>query len=84
MFTVLSLLKETNWHLVIKIISIVLVLLSFIGVVGTILLENRNPIKAMAYILLLIFVPLLGLIVYYYLGRDLRKRKRFTLKGYTG
>ena len=81
MFTVLSLLKETNWHLVIKIISIVLVLLSFIGVVGTILLENRNPIKAMAYILLLIFVPLLGLIVYYYLGRDLRKRKRFTLKG---
>jgi len=80
-FTVLSLLKETNWHLVIKIISIVLVLLSFIGVVGTILLENRNPIKAMAYILLLIFVPLLGLIVYYYLGRDLRKRKRFTLKG---
>ena len=81
MFTILSLLKETNWHLVIKIISIVLVLLSFIGVVGTILLENRNPIKAMAYILLLIFVPLLGLIVYYYLGRDLRKRKRFTLKG---
>jgi len=80
-FTILSLLKETNWHLVIKIISIVLVLLSFIGVVGTILLENRNPIKAMAYILLLIFVPLLGLIVYYYLGRDLRKRKRFTLKG---
>lgn len=81
MFTILSLLKETNWHLVVKIISIVMVLLSFIGVVGTILLENRNPIKAMGYILLLIFVPLLGLIVYYYLGRDLRKRKRFTLKG---
>lgn len=81
MFTILSLLSETNWHLVIKIISYVLVSLSFIGVVGTILLENRNPIKAMAYILLLIFVPLLGLIVYYYLGRDLRKRKRFTLKG---
>jgi cardiolipin synthase len=80
-FTILSLLSETDWHLVIKIISYVLVLLSFIGVVGTILLENRNPIKAMAYILLLIFIPLLGLIVYYYLGRDLRKRKRFTLKG---
>ncbi|GAA0531284.1 cardiolipin synthase [Chitinophaga japonensis] len=81
MFTILNLLSETNWHLVIKIISYVLVSLSFIGIVGTILLENRNPIKAMAYIMLLVFLPIVGLIVYYYLGRDLRKRKRFTLKG---
>ncbi len=81
MFTILHLLSETNWHLVIKLISYFLVLLTFAGVVGSILLENRNPIKAMAYILLLVFLPLLGLIVYYYLGRDLRKRKRFTLKG---
>lgn len=58
-----------------------LVALTFIGVAGTILLENRNPVKAIAYILLLIFVPIAGLIVYYYLGRDLRKKKRFTLKG---
>lgn len=37
--------------------------------------------KAMAYIMLLVFVPILGLVVYYYLGRDLRKKRRFTLKG---
>ncbi|HEU4552497.1 MAG TPA: cardiolipin synthase [Chitinophaga sp.] len=81
MFTVLHLLSETNWHLALKILSYALVLLTFTGVVGTILLENRNPIKAMAYILLLVFLPIVGLVVYYYLGRDLRKRKRFTLKG---
>jgi cardiolipin synthase len=55
--------------------------LIFIGIVATILLENRNPIKAVAYILVLVFIPIVGLIVYYYLGRDLRKRRRFTLKG---
>nr|WP_246485069.1 cardiolipin synthase [Chitinophaga qingshengii] len=55
--------------------------MTFAGVVFTILLENRNPIKAVAYILLLIFIPIVGLVVYYYLGRDLRKRRRFTLKG---
>ena len=81
MFTILHLLSETNWHLAVKILSYFLVLLTFVGVVGTILLENRNPIKAMAYILLLIFLPIVGLVVYYYLGRDLRKRKRFTFKG---
>jgi cardiolipin synthase len=71
----------TDWHIALKIIGYVLVSLSFLGVVGTILLENRNPVKAMAYIMLLIFVPILGLVVYYYLGRDLRKKRRFTLKG---
>ena len=63
MFTILHLLSETNWHLAVKIFSYLLVLLTFVGVVGTILLENRNPIKAMAYILLLVFLPLVGLVV---------------------
>ena len=81
MYQVLYFLWGTNWHIALKIIGYVLISLSFLGVVGTILLENRNPVKAMAYIMLLVFVPILGLVVYYYLGRDLRKKRRFTLKG---
>ncbi|WP_157304549.1 cardiolipin synthase [Chitinophaga tropicalis] len=81
MYQILYFLWGTDWHIAIKITGYVLLSLSFIGVVGTILLENRNPVKALAYIMLLVFVPILGLIVYYYLGRDLRKRRRFTLKG---
>lgn len=81
MHTLISYLADTQWHIIIKICGYVLLALTFIGVAGTILLENRNPVKAVAYILLLIFVPVLGLIVYYYLGRDLKKKKRFTLKG---
>lgn len=81
MYQILYFLWGTDWHIAIKIFGYVLFSLSFIGVVSTILLENRNPVKALAYIMLLVFVPILGLIVYYYLGRDLRKRRRFTLKG---
>lgn len=81
MYQVLYFLWGTNWHIALKIIGYVLISLSFLGIVGTILLENRNPVKAMAYIMLLVFVPILGLVVYYYLGRDLRKKRRFTLKG---
>jgi cardiolipin synthase len=79
--SLISSLSGTDWHIIIKIAGYVLVALTFIGVAGTILLENRNPVKAIAYILLLIFVPIAGLVVYYYLGRDLRKKRRFTLKG---
>ncbi|MGO4294613.1 cardiolipin synthase [Chitinophaga sp. RAB17] len=81
MKTLIGYLTGTEWHPYIKIGSSILLVLIFIGLVATILLENRNPVKAIAYILLLVFIPVLGLIVYYYLGRDLRKKRRFTLKG---
>lgn len=81
MKTLIGYLTGTEWHPYIKIGSSILLVLIFIGLVATILLENRNPVKAVAYILLLVFIPVLGLIVYYYLGRDLRKKRRFTLKG---
>jgi len=81
MRTLIGYLTGTEWHPYLKIGSTILLVLIFIGLVATILLENRNPVKAVAYILLLVFIPVLGLIVYYYLGRDLRKKRRFTLKG---
>lgn len=40
-----------------------------------ILLENRNPVKSLAWILVLIFLPVLGFIFYLYLGQDFRKQK---------
>lgn len=81
MKTLIGYLTDTEWHLYMKVGSIVLIVLIFIGLVATILMENRNPVKAIAYILVLVFIPIVGLIIYYYLGRDLRKRRRFTLKG---
>ncbi|AYB33885.1 cardiolipin synthase [Chryseolinea soli] len=56
-------------------------LLAYIGVIISILLDNRNPIKSVAYIMLLVFLPGLGLVVYYFFGRDLRKQRIFNLKG---
>ena len=79
--TLIGYLAGSEWHIYIKIGSTVLLVLILIGLIATILLENRNPIKAVAYILVLVFIPVVGLIIYYYLGRDLRKKRRFTLKG---
>jgi cardiolipin synthase len=55
----------------------------YIGIIITILLDNKNPAKSIAYILLLVLVPVWGLIVYYFFGRDLRKQRIFNLKGAT-
>jgi cardiolipin synthase A/B len=56
-------------------------ILAYIGVILMILLENKNPTKSIAYIMLLALVPVLGLVVYYFFGRDYRKQKLFSIKG---
>jgi cardiolipin synthase A/B len=56
-------------------------ILAYLGVILTILLDNKNPAKSIAYILLLALVPVLGLVVYYFFGRDYRKQRLFNLKG---
>jgi len=54
--------------------------IAYIGIIFVILLENRNVNKALSYIVILIFVPVLGLIVFYFFGRDYRKRIRLKFK----
>lgn len=53
----------------------------YAGAFLAILFGNRNPSKSLAYILLLLFLPVVGLVVFYFFGRDFRKKKRFQLKG---
>jgi cardiolipin synthase len=40
-----------------------------------ILLENRNPVKSLSWILILLFLPLIGFILYLYFGQDYRRQK---------
>lgn len=49
---------------VIMILSVILVVVS----------ANRNPVKTIAWIMVLIFLPILGLVVYIFFGQDLRRR----------
>lgn len=44
-------------------------ILVYAFIIITILSENRNPSKSLAYILVLIFLPFIGLLVYYFVGR---------------
>ena len=58
----------------------------YIGAVVTtmavVVLDNRNPVKTLSWVLILAFLPLAGLILYYFFGRDTRKEKLISKKGY--
>lgn len=61
-----------------------LVGLMVLGVVLVIISENRNPLKSVAWILMLVFLPLLGLIAYFFIGQDLTKKYAYRRKKYRG
>ena len=52
-----------------------LYLYTSVMIIVIILLENRNPVKTLTWIMVLIMIPLLGIAVYLMLGRSFRRQK---------
>lgn len=50
----------------------------YVFVAVTILIENRKPEKTIAWILVIIFVPVIGLIFYFFFGQQFKREKIFT------
>lgn len=48
-----------------------------------VILDNRNPVKTMAWILVLFFLPVVGLVFYLFFGRSTRREHLISRKGYS-
>ena len=63
-------------------LQIIITIIYALTVVGTILVvvsENRNPIRTLAWVLVLVFVPAVGILFFYFFGQDNRKKKSISL-----
>lgn len=61
---------------------LVLILLAFVFQIATILiLEFRNPSKAVAWMLILFLFPVIGFILYYFVAQDYKKRRKLRRRG---
>ncbi len=67
---------------ILRIIAQVLYLITALGIVFVIVSENRNPIKTLSWVILLLFVPVVGIVIYYFFGRDTRKQRLISRKIY--
>ena len=47
-----------------------------IGTMITVLMDNRQPAKTLAWLLVLTFLPVVGLVLYIFFGQNYRKQKR--------
>ncbi|NDV47927.1 cardiolipin synthase [Paludibacter sp. 221] len=66
---------------VLRLIIYVAYVLVIIGTMLIVISENRNPIRTLAWILILNFIPVFGLILYYVLGQDTQRKKYFKKRG---
>lgn len=55
-------------------ILMVLYILTVLTIVGVVVSENRNPVKSMAWVLVLLLLPVVGLVIYLFFGRSLKGR----------
>ncbi|HQA75542.1 MAG TPA: cardiolipin synthase [Salinivirgaceae bacterium] len=65
---------------ILETILIIFYIYLILSTISVILLENRNPVKSITWLIVLIFVPFLGLILYLLIGQDYRKRKMISQK----
>lgn len=48
---------------------------STVVIIGVILSENRNPVKSLAWVTILLLLPVVGLILYLFFGRNIKNRR---------
>ena len=56
-------------------IGVVLYVLVIVITMITVLLDNRQPSKTIAWILVLMFLPIVGIILYFFFGQNTRKER---------
>lgn len=70
-----------SWLQISIYVLITLYVLTVASVVFNVILENRNPVRTLAWIIVLVTVPLIGFLFYLYFGVNYRKKKMFSMKG---
>ena len=56
--------------------------ITILGLVAVIILENRNPLKTIPWVIVLLLAPGIGLIFYFFFGQDNRKQRIISHRTY--
>lgn len=69
-----------DWENIFRVLYLLNIIIA-LWIMVKVLLGNRNPFATISWVFVLLFIPLLGLILYFFFGRDTRRlryiRKRF-------
>ena len=67
---------------IVGIIFIILYCVTILGLVLVIITENRNPLKTIPWVIVLLLAPGIGLLFYFFFGQDLRRKRIISRRTY--
>ena len=68
------------WEILVSTIFILLYTITIIGLIVVIIAENRNPLKTIPWVIVLLLAPGVGLLFYFFFGQDNRKQRIISRK----
>lgn len=73
---------DIQMHTVIGLTLLSLYTVSILGLALVVLLENRNPLKTISWLIVLLLLPGVGLIFYFFFGQDNRRQRIISRRTY--
>ena len=46
-----------------------------VATMTAVLMDNRQPVKTMAWLMVLVFLPVVGIVLYFFFGQNIRKER---------
>lgn len=63
---------QQNW---IYLIAVAVYSVSILSAIYVVITENRNPVRSLAWVTVLFFLPIIGFVLYLFFGRSIRNKK---------
>ncbi len=70
------------WSVVVFWIILLVYIVLVVSTVTVVLLENRQPAKTIAWTIVLVMLPIVGLVIFYFFGQNIRKERYISRRQY--
>lgn len=71
------------WHALFIYLLLTLYAVLILSTVTIVLLENRQPAKTIAWVIVLVMLPVVGLVFFYFFGQNIRKERYISRRQYS-
>lgn len=71
-----------DWSTAFNISLNIIYLTAIVGTVVVVILDNRHPVKTLAWVMVLLFLPIVGLVAYFFFGQNARKERLISKRSY--
>ena len=63
-----------NWYWIYWVLTVIYAV-TVVAIIGVVVSENRNPVKSLAWVTVLLLLPVMGIVLYLFFGRSIKNKR---------